>query len=188
MLDYLRPYWRAGLLVLGCIAIGALLGLAPALVFRALIDHLSGEDPEFGHVALLVGAGIAAAIVGGLVGLAEDYLTERIGQGIIFDLREQLFDRLVHQSLGFYTHHRAGEVMSRIGNDVNAIDDVVATTVFGVVSNALIAGTTLGLMLAFDWRLTLLTLILLPLIALPMRRAGRACTRRVARPRASSPS
>ena len=124
---YLLPYWRAGLLVLACIAIGALLGLAPALVFRALIDHLAGEDPEFGHVALLVGAGIAAAIVGGLVGLADDYLTERISQGIIFDLREQLFDRLVHQSVGFYTHHRAGEVMSRIGNDVNDIDDVVAT-------------------------------------------------------------
>jgi ATP-binding cassette, subfamily B, bacterial len=173
VLGYLLPYWRAGVLVLICIAIGALLGLAPALVFRALIDHLAGEDPEFGHVALLVGAGIAAAIVGGLVGLADDYLTERISQGIIFDLREQLFDRLVHQSVGFYTHHRAGEVMSRIGNDVNDIDNVVATTVFGVVNNALIAGTTLGLMIAFDWRLTLVTLILLPLIALPMRRAGR---------------
>jgi ABC-type multidrug transport system fused ATPase/permease subunit len=51
-------------------------------------------------VLLLVGAGIAAAIAAGLIGLAEDYLTERISQGIIFDLREQLFDRLVHQSVG----------------------------------------------------------------------------------------
>jgi ATP-binding cassette subfamily B protein len=173
VLGYLLPYWRAGVLVLGCIAVGAVLGLAPALVFRALIDHLAGTDPEFGHVALLVGAGIGAAIVGGLIGLADDYLTERISQGIIFDLREQLFDRLVHQSVGFYTHNRAGEVMSRIGNDVNDIENVVAQTVFGVVNNALIAGTTLGLMFAFDWRLTLVALVLLPLIALPMRRAGR---------------
>jgi ATP-binding cassette subfamily B protein len=173
VLGYLLPYWRAGLLVLGCIVVGALLGLAPALVFRALIDHLAGEEPEFGHVLLLVGAGIGAAIVGGLVGLTDDYLTERISQGIIFDLREQLFDRLVHQSVGFYTHNRAGEVMSRIGNDVNDIDNVIAQTVFGVVNNALIAGTTLGLMIAFDWRLTLFALVLLPLIAIPMRRAGR---------------
>src|SRR5215211_2379675 len=172
-LGYLRPYWRASLLALGCIAIGALLGLAPALVFRALIDHLAGADPQFGHVLLLVGAGVAAATVAGLVGLAEDYLTERISQGIIFDLREQLFDRLVHQSVGFYTHHRAGEVMSRIGNDVNDIESVVAQTVFGVVNNALVAGTTLGLMIAFDWRLTLVALVLLPLVAIPMRRAGR---------------
>ena len=173
VLSYLLPYWRAAVLALGCIAVGALLGLAPALVFRALIDQLAGEDPEFGHVALLVGAGVAAATVAGLVGLAEDYLTERISQGIIFDLREQLFERLVHQSVGFYTHHRAGEVMSRIGNDVNDIESVVAQTVFGVVNNAIVAGTTLGLMIAFDWRLTLVALVLLPLVAIPMRRAGR---------------
>jgi ATP-binding cassette, subfamily B, bacterial len=173
VLGYLLPYWRAGLLALVCIAVGALLGLAPALVFRALIDHLAGEDPQFAHVLVLVGAGVAAAVVSGVIGLAEDYLTERISQGIIFDLREQLFDRLVHQSVGFYTNNRAGEVMSRIGNDVNDIESVVAQTVFGVVNNALVAGTTLGLMIAFDWRLTLVALVLLPLVAIPMRRAGR---------------
>src|SRR3954453_20346930 len=158
VLGYFRPYWRAGLLALACIGVGALLGLAPALVFRALIDYLSGGAPSFGHVALLAGGGVGAAGAGGLVGLAESYLTERISQGIIFDLREQLFDRLVHQSVGFYTHNRAGEVMSRIGNDVNDIENVVAETVFGVADNALIAGTTLGLMIAFDWRLTLVAL------------------------------
>jgi ATP-binding cassette, subfamily B, bacterial len=173
VLGYFLPYWRAALIALVCITVGAVLGLAPALVFRALIDELAGEQPTFGTVATLVGAGIAAAVVGGLIGLAEDYLTERISQGIIFDLREQLFDRLVHQSVGFYTHNRAGEVMSRIGNDVNDIENVVADSVFGVVRNALVAGTTLGLMIAFDWRLTLVALVLIPLIALPMRRAGK---------------
>jgi hypothetical protein len=57
VLGYLLPYWRAAALALACIAIGALLGLAPALVFRALIDHRAGQDPEFGHVLLLVGVG-----------------------------------------------------------------------------------------------------------------------------------
>jgi ATP-binding cassette subfamily B protein len=173
VLGYFLPYWRAALVALVCIAVGAVLGLAPALVFRALIDELAGAQPEFGAVLVLVGAGVAAAVVGGLIGLAEDYLTERISQGIIFDLREQLFDRLVHQSVGFYTHNRAGEVMSRIGNDVNGVENVVADSVFGVVRNALVAGTTLGLMIAFDWRLTLVALVLIPLIALPMRRAGK---------------
>ena len=173
VLGYFRPYWRAGLLALVCLGAGALLGLVPALVFRALIDYLGGAAPSFGHVALLIGGGIAAAIAGGLVGLGESYLTERISQGIIFDLREQLFDRLVHQSVGFYTHNRAGEVMSRIGNDVNDIENVVADTVFGVANNALVAGTTLALMIAFDWRLTLVALVMIPLLAIPMRRAGR---------------
>jgi ATP-binding cassette, subfamily B, bacterial len=173
VLGYFRPYWRAGVLALGCIAAGALLGLAPALVFRALIDHLGDADPSFGHVALLVGAGVAAAVAGGLIGLGQSYLEERISQGIIFDLREQVFDRLVHQSVGFYTSNRAGEVMSRIGNDVNGIENVVADTIFGVARNALVTVTTLALMFSFDWRLTLFALVLLPAIAIPMRRAGR---------------
>jgi ATP-binding cassette subfamily B protein len=173
VLGYFRPYWRAGVLALVCLAAGALLGLAPALVFRALIDTLAADNPTMGHIAVLVGAGIAAAVAGGLVGLAESYLSERISQGIIFDLRDELFDKLVHQSVGFYTHNRAGEVMSRIGNDVNDIENVVADTVFGVINNALIAGSTLALMIAFDWRLTLVALVLIPAVALPMRRAGR---------------
>src|SRR4051794_34438693 len=84
VLAYFRPYWRLGLLALGLIGVGAALGLVPALVMRALIDYLAGDAPAIGHVALLVAAAIAAAIAGGLIGLAEDYLTERISQGIIF--------------------------------------------------------------------------------------------------------
>jgi ATP-binding cassette subfamily B protein len=173
VLAYLRPYWRAALIAVACLAAGALLGLVPALVFKELIDYLGGASPSVGHVALLVGAGVAAAVVGGLIGLGEDYLTERISQGIIFDLREQLFEKLVGQSVGFYTHNRAGEVMSRIGNDVNDIESVVADTVFGVANNAIVAGSTLALMIVFDWRLTLVALVIIPAMAIPMRRAGR---------------
>lgn len=169
-----RPYWRAGALALACIVAQAVLGLAPALVFRELIDHLAEPEPELGRVGLLVGAAVAAAVGAGLVGLAQAYLTERISQGIIFDLRERLFGRLAHQSVGFYTANRGGEVLSRIGNDVNGIENVVADTVFGFARNLLVAGTTLALMLTFDWRLTLLAIAMLPVFALPMRSAGRA--------------
>ena len=173
VLGCFAPYWRAGLLALGCIGVQALLGLAPALVFRALIDYLARPDARFGHVAVLVGAGVAAAIAGGLVALAQSYLTERISQGIIFDLREQLFGQLLEQPVSFFTSTRSGEVMSRMSNDVNGIGDVVADTVFGVARNVIVTVTTLALMVSFDWRLTLVALALLPLIAVPMRRAGR---------------
>jgi len=171
--SYFRPYWRSALLALGCIVAGAGLGLVPALVFRALIDHLARAHPSFGHVLLLVGAGVAAGVLGGAIGIAESYVAERISQGIIFDLREQLFGRLLHRSVGFYTSSRAGEVMSRVGNDINGIEDVVADTAFGSASNAIVAATTLAVMITFDWRLTLLALVMLPLVAIPTRRAGR---------------
>lgn len=173
VLGYLRPYWRAGALALGCILASALLGLVPALVFRELIDYLGRSGATFGHVAVLIGAGVAAVVAGGLIGLAQSYLAERISQGIIFDLREQLFGRLVRQSVSFYTHSRSGDVMSRMSNDVNGIEDVVAQTVFGSVRNAIVAVSTLALMFAFDWRLTLVVLVLMPAFAIPARRAGR---------------
>jgi len=93
-------------------------------------------------------------------------------RGIIFDLREQMFSSLVHQSVGFYTSAPAGEVMSRMTNDISGIDDVVAETVFGVASNAIVAEATLVLMVAFDWRLTLVALGIIPLLAIPTKRAG----------------
>src|SRR5436309_13821476 len=86
---YFRPYWRAGLLALCCIAAGAALGLVPALVFRALIDDLAEPNATFAHALELIGQGIGAAVAGGAIGVAQSYLSERISQGIIFDLREQ---------------------------------------------------------------------------------------------------
>src|SRR6266700_7948793 len=87
VLSYFRPYPRRGLLVVACIALQAVLGLAPAVVFKSLIDTLARPHPSFAHVGLLVAAGIAAAVAGGLAGVGEAYLSTRISQGIVATLR-----------------------------------------------------------------------------------------------------
>lgn len=138
MLGYFRPYWRPGLLVIGCIAAQAVLGLAPAVVFRALIDTLAGRHPSLGHVGLLVGAGIAAAATSGLTGVGQAYLSTRISQGIVATLRRELFGRLLDQPIGFFTHAKAGDLLSRINADIDGIDDVVTDTVFGLVARIVI--------------------------------------------------
>jgi ATP-binding cassette subfamily B protein len=170
---YFRPYWRRGALALGCILGQSVLGLAPAVVFKTLIDYLGKPSPAFGHVALVVAAGFAAAIAGGLLGVAESYLTESISQGIVYDLREQMFSGLVRQSVGFFTHSRFGDVMSRITNDVTGIEDVIASTVLGLARSGIVAVTTLVLMVTFSWQLALVALLLIPMMSLPVRRAGR---------------
>jgi ATP-binding cassette subfamily B protein len=174
---YFQPYRARGVLVVACVAVEAVLGLAPAVVFKALIDYLAKPGGEFVHVVLLVSAGITAAVVGGLIGVAESYLTSLISQGIMFELRRQLFDRLLDQSVGFFTKSRSGEVMSRLSNDVDGVEDVVTDTVFGLVRNLLVTVATLVLMVRFSWQLTLVVLVLIPLVALPARRAGRATYR-----------
>jgi len=177
ILGYFRTYWRPGLLVIACIAVQAVLGLAPAVVFRALIDTLAGPHPSIAHIALLVGAGIGAAAIAGLIGVGQAYLSTGISQGIVATLRRQLFGRLLDQPIGFFVHRKAGDLLSRINTDIDGIDDVVTDTVFGLVSSALTTAATLALMVRFSWPLTLAVLVMIPAVAFPARRAGKASYR-----------
>jgi len=177
VLSYFWPYRRPGLLVVGCIAVQAVLGLAPAVVFRSLIDTLARPHPSFAHVGVLVAAGIGATLAGGLVGVAESWQTTVIYQGIVARLRGQLFGRLLDQPVAFFTDRKSGDLLSRINTDIDGIEDVITDTVFGLVSNTLVTAATLALMLRFSWQLTLVVLALIPLVGLPARRAGRATYR-----------
>ena len=174
VLAYFGPYRGPGLIVVACIAVQAVLGLAPAVVFKALIDALAHPHPSFARVGLLVAAGIGAALLGGLVGVAESYLSTLISQGIVATLRSQLFEALLDQPVGFFTGHKAGDLLSRINTDIDGVEDVVTDTVFGLIANVLVTVTTLGLMVTFSWPLTLAVLVMIPLVGLPTRRAGRA--------------
>jgi len=97
------PWWRHGVVVAVCIAAESVLGLAPAVVFRALIDYLGRPHAQLGHVVLLVGAGVGAALAGGLIGVADSWLTTVISEGIVFTLRRQVFENLLDQSVGWFT-------------------------------------------------------------------------------------
>jgi ATP-binding cassette subfamily B protein len=174
VLSYFHPYRKPGLIVVGCIAAQTVLGLAPAVVFRALIDTLAQPHPTFGRVGLLVAAGIGAALLGGLIGVAQSFLSTVISQGIVARLRGQLFEALLDQPVGFFTDHRAGDLLSRINTDIDGVEDVVTDTVFGLVSAVLVTVTTLGLMFGFSWPLTLAVLVMIPLIGWPTRKAGTA--------------
>src|SRR5712691_830963 len=174
VLGYFSPYRGRGALVAACIAAESVLGLAPALVIRALIDYLGHPHGNLGHVLLLVAAGVGAALGGGLIGVADSYVTTVISEGIVFTLRRQVFENLLDQSMGWFTRSRSGELMSRLSNDIDAVNDVVTDTVFGLARNLFTTIATLVLMLRFTWQLTLVVLVLIPLISLPARKAGRA--------------
>src|SRR6266568_4200625 len=174
VLGYFSPYRGRGVLVAACIAAESVLGLAPAVVIRALIDYLGHPHGNLGHVLLLVAVGVGAALGGGLIGVADSYVTTVISEGIVFTLRRQVFENLLDQSVGWFTRSRSGELMSRLSNDIDAVDDVVTDTVFGLARNLFTTIATLVLMLRFTWQLTLAVLVLIPLISLPARKAGRA--------------
>lgn len=169
---YFRPYWRRGLLVVGAIATGAVLGIFPPLLVRSAIDNAIANR-NGGLLNLLVAGMILIPIAGSLVGVGQTYLNTAIGQQVMFDVRNQLYRSLRRQGMRFFTHTKAGELVSRINNDVTGVESVVTGTVSNIVSNLLTVGTTLAVMFTLDWGLTLISLAILPLFIYPTRRVGR---------------
>jgi hypothetical protein len=138
VLSYFAPHKTRGLIVVICLLLEAALGLAPAIVFKAVIDYLARPGGHFGQLALLVVAAAGSVLVGGLISVAESYVTALISQDIVFELRKELFEALIDQPVSFFTKSRSGDMMSRLSNDIDGVEDVVTDTVFGVVHNTLV--------------------------------------------------
>ncbi len=172
VLSYALPYWRGIVTLLAMIILQALLELIPPLLYRELIDRvLPGR--EVARLNWLAVAMIGIPIVSGLLGVVERYFSARVGEGIIYDLRQQMYDHLQRMSLRFFTHTKSGEIISRFTNDVVGAQNAITGTLPNIITNLIILVTTLAVMLSIDWRLTVLSVIVLPLFILPARRVGR---------------
>lgn len=169
---YLRPYWRQWLLVLICILGGAALGAVQPYLIKLILDQAIPRG-DVGLLNLLVAGIILAALLGGLLGVAQFYLATVIGQKLMYTLRQQLYEHLQRLSLSFFVRHKTGEIISRLTNDVGGLQNVVGDTITGLFNNGLIFLVTLASMFWLDWRLTLVALVVLPALVLPTRQVGR---------------
>ena len=172
VLAYARPYWAAMLVMLVAIVAVALLGLIPPLLYRALIDDVL-PNQNYALLNLLALGMIAIPLLSGLIGVGERYLSARVGEGIIFDLRQEMYEHLQSMSLRFFTHTKSGEIVSRFNNDVVGAQNAVTGTLPNIVTNSITVVSTLIVMISIEWRLALLSVIVLPLFLLPARRVGR---------------
>ena len=179
MVAYAKPYRGVLAVVLVTIVVITLVSLVPPLLMRDLLDRAI-PDEDLGRVTILGLGMVAVPIVNGVVGVLQRWASARAGEGIIFDLRRNLYGHLQRMSLAFFTNTRPGELMSRLNNDVVGAQSAVTGTLISVVSNAFSTVATLAVMLQLEWRLTLAAVAILPLFIVPSRRVGRVL-RRVAR-------
>jgi ATP-binding cassette subfamily B protein len=169
--SFARPYrWRVAVLLLTILVISAL-GLVSPLLYRDLLDNTlpNGDWARLNWLALAM---IALPALGGLVGIWQRRLNAQIGEGVIYDLRSALYAHLQRMSLRFFTQTRTGELMSRLNNDVVGAQQAVSSTMVTITSNLVSVAATLSIMLALEWRLTLLGLGILPFFILPARWIG----------------
>ena len=173
VLAYARPY--AGRIILLftsiCATIG--LGLLTPLIVRDLIDTaLPAKDAA--RLNLLAAGLIAIPVAGAVIRIWQRKLDATIGSGIILDLRTALYSHLQRMSMRFFTSNKTGELMSRLNSDVIGAQSAVTNTLVDVTTNLIQVAGTLAIMLALEWRLTVLGLAVLPIFLLLGRRFGKA--------------
>ena len=169
---FARPYrgMIAGFLL--TIVLDAVLVLAPPLLLRQMLDVAipSGNRTQ---VWVLAGFIVLAALGDALLSVAQRWWSARIGEGLIYELRSALFDRVQRQPIAFFTRTQTGALISRLNNDVIGAQNAVTGTLGTVVSNVITLTLTLVAMLALEWHLTVIALLVLPLFVLPAKRVGR---------------
>jgi ATP-binding cassette, subfamily B, bacterial len=155
------PYRWQVLAVMALLVISALVGLATPFLTRAAIDDaLPARDLHL--LVLLVGGMVAVAAATSIIGVVQTWLSTLVGQRVMHALRTEVFSHLQRQSLAFFTRTRGGEVQSRLTNDVNGMQSVVTTTATSIAINVTTVVATAIAMAALSWRLSLLSLIVLP--------------------------
>ncbi len=172
VMEYARPYWGLIGVFVAVVIIQAALAIMPPLLFREIIDNgvLAGDRQVVVRMALVV-AGVAVA--NAAMGLWQRWCSSRIGEGLIYDLRTEVFDHVSAMPLAFFTRTQTGKLVSRLNSDVIGAQRAFTTTLSGVVSNVFGLLLTLGAMLALSWQLTVGALVLLPLFVIPARLVGR---------------
>jgi len=176
IITYAKPYklWLSLFLVVTIL--DALITVVNPLLLRAIIDKgILGHDE-----ALVIGlaATVAAvALFDAFLGLAIRWYSARIGEGLIYDLRTQVFSHVQEQPIAFFTRAQTGSLVSRLNGDVIAAQLAITSTMSSVVSNILTVGAILVTMFLLSWQISLIALVLIPLFLLPARRVGRRLQR-----------
>ncbi|OJX40638.1 MAG: ABC transporter [Chloroflexi bacterium 44-23] len=169
ILDYAKPYRPQLIVMLILILISTGLGLVTPLILRDLIDRtLPTKDLK--RLLLLTISLILIPVLTGGLSVFQRRLNANIGEGVIYDLRVALFSRLQRMSLNFFKHTKVGELMSRLNNDVVGAQTAISSTITTTITNVIRAAAILVVMFSMEWRLTLASILILPLLILVTKR------------------
>jgi ATP-binding cassette subfamily B protein len=166
------PYRARLAIVLGLIALSAGVSMISPFLLREVLDQAIPQR-DTGLLTGLVAGMVAISIATGVLGVAQTWLSNLVGQRVMHDLRAAVYRHLQRLSLAFFTRTRTGEVQSRIANDIGGVQNVVTSTATSIVSNVTTVLATIVAMFALDWRLAAFSLALLPFFVWLTRRVGR---------------
>ncbi len=170
--SFALPYRKFLTIFIGTVVIDAVLVVATPLLLRSLVDDgvVPGRPEVVTRLALIVAA---LAIADAAFSMLGRWFSSRIGEGLIYDLRSQVFEHVQKQSIAFFTRTQTGSLISRINSDVIGAQQAFTSTLSGIVSNSLTLLLVVIAMLTLSWQITLVSLILLPVFIIPTKWIGR---------------
>ncbi len=174
------PYKRDLVITIVLVLITAALTVALPLITRAIFDKAlfpAAGHPDMRLLTELVLLTFGIVAVSALIGIAQTWLTTRVGSRVMGDLRVQLYERLQTMEVAFFTRTKTGVIQSRLQNDVGGVSNVLTNTVGSVVGNSVTVGASIVAMAILSWQLTIVALILLPFMALIQQRIGQSRAR-----------
>ncbi|MFF8935444.1 ABC transporter ATP-binding protein [Streptomyces paradoxus] len=171
ILGLFRPY-RGRLAIVGLlVAAASLVSVATPFLLKEILD-VAIPQGRTGLLSLLALGMILSAVLTSVFGVLQTLISTTVGQRVMHDLRTAVYGRLQRMSLAFFTRTRTGEVQSRIANDIGGMQATVTSTATSLVSNVTSVVATIVAMIALDWRLTVVSLLLLPVFVWISRRVG----------------
>ena len=173
---FAAPYKRDLAVFLSLIVVAAFVTVLNPLIFMKIIDDgIGGNPPETGDRALVIGLALLVAglaLFDAVLQLWSRWCSTRIGEGLIYDMRSQVYTHISRMPIAFFTRTQTGALISRLNNDVLGAQSAFTGTLSGVVSNVIGVVLTLIAMLYLSWQITLLSLVLLPVFVIPAKLIG----------------
>ncbi|MEL4357241.1 MULTISPECIES: ABC transporter ATP-binding protein [unclassified Luteococcus] len=171
VIGYGRPYQGLLLVFLLCVVLSAVAGVVPPLLFKTIVDDgvLKGDT---GLVLRMAGIVAGLAVAEAALSILQRWCSARVGEGLIYDLRTQVFDHVSSMPLAFFSRTHTGKLVSRLQSDVLGAQRAFTTTLSSVLSNVISLALVLAAMISLSWQLTLASLVLLPVFLIPARVVG----------------
>ena len=177
VLTFARPYRVLLIVFIATILADSIVGTLPPLVFRRIIDGHAVPHRDMSGVDKLALLALFLAFADATLNIVQRWLSARIAEGLIFDLRSALYDHVQGMPLAFFTRTQTGSLISRMNNDVMGAQQAFTGTLGSVLQNVLDVTVTLVVMVRLEWRLTVLILLVVPVFLLPAKRIGRQMQR-----------
>ena len=169
---YFKPFWKQMLITAVLLLMVTLLGLIPPVMIKNLIDRALPEK-SMNMVIIFVVVCIGATVLRDLVSVGRTYISTWISKNIINNMKNDMYQHLQHMPVRFFTLAKPGEIITRITGDIEGVQDIFNSTVVNALSSILTLITTIIVLISMDWRMAVLSLIILPVFIIPTRSVGK---------------